>query len=257
MGKLCGQLKKYKIGLVLSGGGARGFAHLGVLKALEEKNMKPEIISGVSAGAIVGAFYGDGYSPNDILEMFIEKKLFRFVKIIFPKNGFLKPTGLYELIGEYLRAKDFEDLQLPVIIAAANLNQGKIVYFDCGEIADKIIASSSIPVLFEPVKIKNQTYVDGGVFDNLPVKPLVGKCETIIGVNVNPLYEDNQLKGMIKLAERTFYLNIIAHVQEHMHECDLFIELLDLKGYGIFEISKAREMFEIGYKATIRILGDL
>lgn len=64
MGKLSGQLKKYKIGLVLSGGGARGFAHLGVLKALEEKNMKPEIISGVSAGAIVGAFYGDGYSEN-------------------------------------------------------------------------------------------------------------------------------------------------------------------------------------------------
>ncbi|MQY77955.1 MAG: hypothetical protein GH151_01980 [Bacteroidetes bacterium] len=70
MGKLSGQLKKYKIGLVLSGGGARAFAHLGVLKALEEKNMKPEIISGVSAGAIVVAFYGEGYSPNDILEMF-------------------------------------------------------------------------------------------------------------------------------------------------------------------------------------------
>ncbi len=242
------------LGLALSGGGARGFAHLGVIKAMREAKINPDIISGVSAGSIVGAFYADGYEPKDILEMFIKEKLYHLVHMTIPKEGFLRQSGLHELIRDYLRAETFEELKIPLYIAATNLNTGTIEYFSQGPLREIIHASSSIPVLFKPVKINNFTYVDGGVIDNLPVTPLKEKCRKIIGVNVNPLYEENKLKNIIQVAERTFYLNIVSNSREHIDDCDLYFEPQGLKGYGIFELSKAREMFDAGYRETLQIL---
>lgn len=244
----------FGLGIALSGGGARGLAHLGVLKALKEHQLFPEIISGVSAGAIGGAFYADGYQPEEILELFIEEKLFHLIHVTFPKEGLLKASGFHELIRNHLRAKNFEDLNCPLYVAATNMNTGKIEYFNQGPLEEKLIASSSIPVLLNPIKIGGNTYVDGGVVDNLPVRPLKGKCKKIIGVNVNPLYEEKNIKGIIQLAERTFYLNIVSNSREHIPECDLYIEIKGLKGYGVFEISKARQIFNAGYRETVQIL---
>lgn len=244
----------FTLGIALSGGGARGLAHLGVLKALNEHQLFPDMISGVSAGAIGGAFYADGYAPEEILELFIEEKLFHLIHVTFPKEGLLKASGFYELIRNHLRAKNFEDLKCPLYVAATNLNTGKIEYFNQGPLEEKLIASSSIPVLLNPIKIGGYTYVDGGVADNLPVKPLKGKCKNIIGVNVNPLYEEKDIKGIIQLAERTFYLNIVTNSRDHIPECDLYIEIKGLKGFGIFEISKAREIFDAGYREALQIL---
>lgn len=245
---------RYTLGIALSGGGARGLAHLGVLKALREYHLFPEIISGVSAGAIGGAFYADGYEPEEILELFIKEKLFHLIHVTFPKEGLLKASGFHELIRDHLRAKNFEDLRCPLYVAATNLNTGKIEYFNQGPLEEKLIASSSIPVLLNPIKIGGNTYVDGGVADNLPVKPLKRKCKKIIGVNVNPLYEEKEIKGIIQLAERTFYLNIVTNSREHIPECDLYFEIKGLKGFGIFEISKAREIFDVGYREALQIL---
>jgi len=244
----------YKTGLVLSGGGARGFAHLGVLQALEENGLKPDLISGVSAGAIVGAFYADGYLPYKILEMFVEKKIFSLVKLTFSTEGFLKMTGLKELIKDYLRAATFEDLKIPLIIAATNMTKGEMVYFKQGRLFDKIIASASIPILFEPYKIDGDVYVDGGVFDSMPVSPILGKCEKIIGVNINPRFEQKKLNGLIRIAERSFYLRVNSHVQETMKECDIFIEPKALKNYGLFDVKKAHKMFDIGYAEAQKVL---
>jgi len=244
----------YDNGIALSGGGARGFAHLGILKAFIENGLAPDIISGVSAGAIVGAFYANGYQPDEILEMFIEKRLFQLIRLTIPKEGLLKPAGFNELFNEYLKINDFSNLKIPLFIAATNINTGKIEYFSQGRLDEKIFASCSIPILLNPVRIGNQTYVDGGVVDNLPVKPLKGKCRKIIGINVNPLYEDSRVKGIVHIAERIFYLNIVSNSREHIPDCDLYIEPQRLKGYGIFEISKAREMYEIGYLAAKEVL---
>jgi NTE family protein len=120
--------KKYKTGLVLSGGGARGFAHLGVLKALEEKKIKINIFSGVSAGAIAAAFYADGYTPEEILNIFSSKKVFHLMRITIPRSGLLKTKGLKEVLKKHLRATNIEDLKIPVIIAATNFREGKIQY---------------------------------------------------------------------------------------------------------------------------------
>jgi NTE family protein len=246
--------KPYKLALVLSGGVARGFAHLGVIKAMEEFGLRPDIISGSSAGSIVGAFYADGYQPEEILELFIEKKLFQLIRVNVNRKGFLKPVGLEELIEDKLRAKQFHELKIPLYIAASDMNRGKAVYFSEGSIKERIIASSAIPVLFQPVIIDGTLYADGGLIDNLPVTPVLGKSEMIIGVSVNPNYEDFELNRYLKLMERTLYLSLVANIQEYKKYCDLFIEPLTMKNYSLFEIRKAREMMEVGYKEARKLL---
>ncbi|HDJ33298.1 MAG TPA: patatin [Bacteroidetes bacterium] len=254
MKKQFGDNEKIPVGIALSGGSARGFAHLGVLKALEEAGLHPGVISGVSAGAIVGAFYADGYSPEEILEMFIEKKLFQILHLNVNRTGFLKPSGIDSLIKKYLRAKTFDQLKIPLYITASDLNRGVAVYFHEGALPDKIMASSAIPVLFQPVVIEGTTYVDGGLIDNLPVQPVRNKCRVLVGVSANPNYEENDLNGFWKLTERTIYLNLVTRIQEHKLYCDIFIEPPTLKDYGLFEISKAREIFACGYDEAKRVL---
>ncbi|MGC9471550.1 MAG: patatin-like phospholipase family protein [Bacteroidales bacterium] len=248
--------EKVAVGIALSGGSARGFAHLGVLKAMEEAGFPPGVISGVSAGAIVGAFYADGYTPEEILEMFIEKKLFQILHLNVNRTGFLKPSGIDSLIKKYLRAKTFDQLKIPLYITASDLNRGVAVYFHQGTLPDKIMASSAIPVLFQPVVIDGTTYVDGGLIDNLPVQPVRGRCRVLVGVSVNPNYEENDLNGFWKLTERTIYLNLVTRIQEHKLYCDVFIEPPALKDYGLFEISKAREIFACGYDEAKKILKE-
>jgi NTE family protein len=246
--------KAYDTGLILSGGGARGFAHLGVLQALEELGIRPGVISGVSAGAIVGVFYADGYSPAEIMDMFVEKKLFSLVRFTVPRSGFLKLTGLHELLRTSLRAKTFEDLQIPLWITVTNLNKGEAEYVNHGPLSDMVIASASIPVLFEPHRIGKYQYSDGGVFDVLPVDPVKKACKTLIGVNVNPRWEEKNISGLLKMAEWSFYLRILASVQNNLLRCDIQIDPQELKGYGIFDMSRAREMFDIGYEEARRVL---
>ncbi len=241
-------------GLVLSGGGARGFAHLGVLQALEEAGIRPAMISGVSAGAIVGVFYADGHSPAGIMDMFVEKKLFSLVRFTVPRSGFLKLTGLHELLRSFLRARTFEELKIPLWITVTNLNKGMAEYVNSGPLSDMVIASASIPILFEPHRIGRYQYSDGGVFDVLPVAPLKNSCKRIIGVNVNPRWEEKNISGLIKMAEWSFYLRILASVRANMQQCDIQIDPQKLKGYGIFDISRAREMFDIGYEEARNVL---
>ncbi len=243
--------KKYQTGLVLSGGAARGFAHVGVLKALEEKGIKPDIISGVSAGAIVGAFYADGYSPDEMIRLFADKKIFQFFRVTIPRKGLLQIAGLKDIINDHLGAKKFEDLKKTLYIAAANYNTGKLVYFDKGTLLERIVASASIPVLFNPVQIDGASYVDGGVFTNMPVDPLLEKCKKTIGCNVNPIgYEDGE-PTIIKMAIRAFHLTASKGIGPDVDKLDLYIEPSKLKDYGLMDFSKGEEMASIGYEETL------
>ena len=117
--------KKYKTGLVLSGGAVRGFAHLGVIKALNEAGIYPEVIVGASVGSIVGVLYADGYSPQEIYDIFIHKSMYKYLEFIVPKRGFVRMTGLYKTLLEKLHAKHFDELKLPLYVAVTNLNKPK------------------------------------------------------------------------------------------------------------------------------------
>lgn len=248
--------KKYKTGIVLSGGAARGFAHAGVLHALNEEGLFPDVISGVSAGAIVGAFYADGYKPEDLLDLFIEKNMWSFVKPALPKNGILRMTGMEEVLSGHLRARRFSDLKIPLYITATDFLAGRPEYFHDGELIPRIIASSSIPVMFVPSIINNRMYVDGGLVDNLPVEPILNQCEMLIGVHVNPTGQVENVDGLVHIAERSFHLAIGSDIERKIAQFDIFIEPTELKQYGLMDVKKAREMYGIGYREAKKILGE-
>lgn len=240
----------YDVGLVLSGGGARGYAHLGVLKALNELGIFPDIISGTSAGAIAGAMYADGYTPMQILKILGKNSRLDFLKLTVPRDGLLKMSGMTKLLGDSLRAKTFEELKIPLVVTATNLNLGKIEYFSSGELLTPVIASASIPVIFTPVEMNGCKYVDGGVMDNMPVGPVEKKCRILIGSYVNELGESDNFSSLIGIAERSFHLSIVKDLSAKRKRLDIFINPPGLSEFNAFDQAKAAEIFRSGYRAA-------
>jgi NTE family protein len=242
--------KKFKTGIVLSGGGARGFCHLGVLQALTEANIFPDVVSGTSAGAIVGALYADGHKPYEILSLLSKNSRLDYFSLTMPKEGLLQISGIVKILKELLKARTFEELKIPLFVAATDLNNGKIVYFSEGDLIKPIIASASIPVLFKPLVINNISYVDGGVMDNFPIDPIEKNCETIIGSFVNPVGDEKSFSSLMSIAARTFHLSMYRDILEKQNKFTLLIAPPELKKYAILDPGKAEELFEIGYNKT-------
>jgi NTE family protein len=245
------------IGIVLSGGGARGISHLGVLQALEEEGIKPSLISGVSSGAITGGLYAGGLNPSEILELLIKTNIFRYLRPAWSKFGFLDIGKMSAVFHQYFPITTFEELAIPLVVSATNIKEGKTEYFEKGDLINAILASSALPVIFAPVKINDVMYVDGGVVNNLPVEPLIGKVDYIIGVHSNPLNRNYNLGSIKNVIERTFQLAVSNNVKERIKYCNLFIEPEALARYSIFEVAKAREIFKVGYDYTKIALGQL
>lgn len=240
-------MKKYKIGLVLGGGGTRGFSHLGVIKALEEKGIKPDIISGVSAGAIAGSLIADGKTPEEALNIMKGKGFFNYTRMRFPRHGFFSFEGLKQKLSNTLSVSNIEDLKLPFCIAVTNLNSGKIEYINSGNLSDFVIASASIPVMFRPVKLNGNLYVDGGLSDNMPFKPLKNICEKIIAVNLVPVMKTEKIRGLKHIIGRTLDMVVNCKMPEVKESVDLLIEAPDLRHYAFFSTKKADEVFKVGY----------
>ncbi|MBC8111937.1 MAG: patatin-like phospholipase family protein [Verrucomicrobia bacterium] len=235
-----------KIGLALSGGGARGVAHLGVLKALNEFGIEPDMISGASAGGVVGSLYAAGYRPEEILG-FITSKSFIWQFRPALKRGFINMESLQKVYLQYFPENSFEALKIPVVINATDINKGKTIYFSKGELIKPILASSSIPVMFEPVVFEGNTYVDAGILNNLPVEPLLGICDFIIGVHTNPYDTLQPLTSMRAVMERSLLLAVHTNVKECMQYCDIYVEPPLLNRFTTIDIGKAKEIFQVGY----------
>jgi NTE family protein len=247
-------VKTYKTGIVLSGGGARGFAHIGVLKALNENDIYPDIISCVSAGSIVGSLYADGKKPDEIFKLFEELELYRLLRFYSPAFGMLKADGLKKILDKNLSVNTIEELKIPLIISATNFNKAQSEYFTKGSIIDAVLASSSIPMFLKPYMIDGQMYVDGGLMNNLPVEPLLEHCEYIIGVNVNPVRETNHFHSFRNFADRVLHLAIRANVMNNIPKCDMYIEPPGLMEYHLLKISSAKQIVEAGYVHTMRLI---
>ena len=248
--------KQYRTGLVLSGGGARGFAHLGVLQALNETGIYPDVISGTSAGALAGVLYCDGYTPKEIFKLMNTGSVLDYMRPTLPRYGLLQISGITKILENHLRARIFEELKIPFFVAATDLNHGEIVYFSKGELIKPVIASSSIPVLFKPVIINNIHYVDGGVMDNLPIKPIEKICRFLIGSFVNPAGYEENFSSLIGIAVRTFILNLYKEALAKSSKFDLYIAPPELSDYNVLDPEKSREIYEIGYNTTRALLSS-
>jgi len=240
----------HKIGIALSGGGTRGVVHIGVLQALEEHGIFPSIISGTSAGSIVGAMYAHGYSPAEILSIASERSLIWMFSLRLPNKGFVRHTFLRKMLMRYIPENNFEELKKPLFVAIANLNTGKVEIKNSGPLHDVIIASSSIPVLYEPIRIGEHLFADGGLLMNLPVSPIRDAAKYIIGVNLIPrkVLTSDEVNTISGVAARTFNLAAINTIEPELKYCDMIIEPEAIYQYSRFNFTKIRQMYEIGYE---------
>lgn len=242
------------VGLVLSGGAARGIAHVGVLQAFSEWKLPIHAVAGTSMGAIVGAFFAAGIPPKGMLEIlrndrrFIDRFQFRLLS-----TGLLNMSFLQDVLEEYIGLPHLEDLKLPLHVAATNLNTGETRYFHEGPLGPAISASAAIPVLFAPQVIDGQSYVDGGLTNNLPTDPLRATHDLLIGVHVNYQADMHRFEGMGEIATRCFSMAIYQTVKERRAACDLLIEPPETRDFALFDFDEAQALYETGYRAAQHI----
>ncbi len=237
-------------GIALSGGGARAISHLGILKALKENGIESDIISGTSAGAILGALYCAGHNADECLSIVLKSNLLSIFRPSFSLTGLLSIHKLADLLHDVL-PDNFNQLETPLIVAATEINKGETVYFTNGDLIEPILASSCVPVIFKPVVINGKNYVDGGILNNLPVEALLGKVEKIIGISCNPYGYVKNLSNAKKLMERSALMAINGNVMVSKTICDVYLEPPELVKFSGFKLAQASQIFEIGYKYAL------
>ena len=243
-----------KIGLVLSGGGARGIAHIGVLQAMEELGIRPSVISGTSAGAIAGAYYASGLSPREMLDVIEDTGYLRLFRPSLLGAGFINADRIYKTHQEYLRPH-FEDLDIPIFVCATNINEGKPAYFHGGDLCQAVNASMAIPVIFSPVEIGGFQYLDGGIMNNFPIEPLYEEdCDFLIGVDVNAIPYKEDVSSKLNVLERVFFMAINSHAGARKKSVDVLISPRDIERFGFFDVGNAKSIYQLGYEAGLEAL---
>jgi len=249
--------KPYRLGLALGGGGVRGLAHAGAIKAMHEAGIKPDIVAGVSAGSVIAVLYAAGIQPDDMMRLFLGKKITDFTEFGFGKGGILKiekfTAHIMEALGEY---KNLEDLPMPVRIGCTNLDDASAEYFDHGPIEPVIKASCSIPIAIKPVQINGKTYVDGGVLRNLPAWTIRNDCERLVGVNVSPVLKQEHSTSVFEIAVRTYHMMAKANQYQDMKLCDLAITTNEISHYNAFNLKAVTKVFNTGYANARKALRD-
>jgi NTE family protein len=159
-----------RIALVLGGGAAKGFAHIGVIKALESQGIHPDIIAGTSAGSVVGALYASGINGFELQRIALDIKESAFSDWSLPDRGFLRGEALQEFVNKTVQNRPLEKLNTPIGVVATDLQSGESIVFQRGDTGMAVRASSTVPGLFQPVRINGREYVDGGLASPLPVR---------------------------------------------------------------------------------------
>ena len=252
--------KKYKLGVALSGGGARGFAHVGALMAIEEAGLKPDIIAGVSAGSVVAVLYASGMPLPAIAPLFDNKGFSDFVNMSMGNGGLMSidkfKKFILQSISRYGSFKNLEDLNIPTYIGATDIDNGIAAEFHSGPIGERMAASCSIPIIFKPVRIDGINYVDGGVLRNHPAWIIRDKCELLIGVNVSPMRHPGKKLSLIDVAMCTYNLMAKSNQAIDMAMCDLSVQTPELSSHKVFDLKNIKAVITSGYIHTRRALKD-
>lgn len=245
----------YRLGVALSGGGARGFAHVGALKALEEAGMKPDVIAGVSAGAVAAVMYAAGVPLDEMLSLFTSTKFTDFARpSLIHGDGMFSLMRFKQFIEEATGIDRLENLRIPTYVGVTDLDHGEPAEFHEGPLGERVVASCSIPIVFSPVEIDGIHYVDGGVLRNLPAWIIREKCETLIGINVSPLRTFEYRKSFLDIGMRTYNLMAKANQQQDMDICDHVIITPELIHYQVFNLKDIHKAYLSGYAAAHRAI---
>ncbi|NOZ63279.1 MAG: patatin-like phospholipase family protein [Calditrichaeota bacterium] len=245
-------MKRKKIGLALSGGAVLGIAHLGVIKALEEKNITFDIIAGTSAGSLVGAFLAAGYTVQQLYSMTKNISWDVLGKVTIPTKGLLNSHALQDFIEKELHNVAIEQLPKPFAAVGVDLTSGKQVVFRSGPVSEAVRASCAIPGVFTPLIRDEKVIVDGGVLNFLPtdVARDMG-ADYVIGVKLTPSITPNKPpQNIIQILVNSFTL-ALSQIAEHAPAGDFTITP-DLVGLNPHDFKQADDLFERGYQAGLQ-----
>lgn len=254
-------IKNHKIGLALSGGGAKGIAHIGVIRALLENGVEPTIVSGTSAGSIIGALYAAGVPTEEMERLIADSSIMKIFRLFgIPGSGLAKLDYLLERLAAFIKEDSFESFNYPLYVCATNLNQGKAVYFNSGKVFEKVVASCSVPWLFKPIVIDGELYVDGGITNNMPAGIIRDQCDILIGSNVKPkvhVQSNKELDTFMGITQRVVDLTLWTNSKPHIKMLDVYIAPEKVNEFSFFSMSKVRELCDIGYEETMNQMPKL
>ena len=240
-----------KLGLALGGGAARGFAHIGVLQVLEEEGIRPDLVVGTSAGSLVAAFYASGKTGAQLtwLADSMDESQLTDWTLPFTGRGMLRGEALGRYVNSQLNGLKIEDMKIPLGIVATDLQSGDGILFRRGDVATAVRASSAVPSVFEPVRIGNKDYVDGGLVSPVPVRyaKQMG-AQYIIAVDISSRPEDAKTTDMLKVLLQTFSIMGKSISQLELTQADVVVRPV-LPDVGSAEFSARKKSIEAGRAA--------
>jgi NTE family protein len=245
-----------KIGLALGGGAARGFAHVGVIQVLEEAGIKPDLVVGTSAGSLVAALYASGKTGAQlqVISENMEEAALTDWTLPFISRGMLRGEALARYVSGQVGGRKIESFPLPLGIVATDLHNGKGVLFQTGDTATAVRASSSVPGVFQPVKIGTREYVDGGLVSPVPVRYArqMG-AEVVIAVDISATPESNPALSTMDIMLQTFAIMSLSINSFELREADVAVRPA-LAGVSSADFASKRKSIEAGRAAMLAAL---
>ncbi len=245
------------IGLALGGGAARGAAHIGVLRALQEHGFKPDYIAGTSIGALVGGLYAFGVDLKDLREAAQKLSWMDLAGATLSRFGLLKNQELGRLVERFVGDQRLEDAPIPFAAVATDIRSGEAVVLKEGRLIDAILATTAIPGVFVPAELDGRMLVDGGLVENVPLSPLRAMgAEVLVAVNLNGAQRYDEPESVIDIILNAMDIAIDTTTRSQLEAADVLISM-DLSAYSRSDSSDVRELVAEGYREGVLRLRDI
>ncbi|RXT15069.1 patatin-like phospholipase family protein [Ammoniphilus sp. CFH 90114] len=250
-------MHKPKVGLALGSGGARGIAHIGVIKVLEEEGIPIDYISGSSMGSLVGAFYAAGISPDMMKKLAINLKRKYWIDLTVPKMGFVAGDKIKEMVRILTHGKNIEELEIPLAIVATDLEKGERVVFTKGPVFQAVRASVSIPGIFVPEMVDGKMLVDGGVIDRVPVTVVKDMgADVVIGVDVGMISSVGKFTSIFDIIAQTIQVMEREIFRFRISEADVMVTP-EVGAYSATSFNEIEELIQAGERAAREAITEI
>ena len=238
------------IAIALGGGAARGAFHLGILDFCEKHNIDIKAYSGSSIGAIISASHASGISAKEQLKIFSSKEIRQALKFNYFKNGLLKIDSTNHLIRELLPIEKIEDIPKPIWVSAYDLKKKELHYFNSGNTLTLCMASSALIPIFKPISYNGMYLIDGGLFDNIPIKPLENKGYNIYAVDLFAKEKEHRTKKFnpIKSIKKTIFRQLHDNHTYSLENTNHYLGNPHIKNFSLFTFKELEECFKLGIK---------
>jgi NTE family protein len=249
--------KPPRIGLALGGGAARGFAHIGVIQALEESGLRPDLVVGTSAGSLVAALYASGKRPAELIQLSDAMDESAITDWAFPGRGLIRGEALAKFVREHTGGRPIEAMAMPLGIVATDLDSGAPILFQRGDTGMAVRASSAVPAVFQPVRIGTREYVDGGLVSPVPVRfaRQMG-AELVIAVDISAAPEGNATGDAMRMLLQTFAIMGRSINSFELRDADVVLRPR-LPGVSGADFAARKKSIQAGRDATLAALSEL